>query len=314
VKLKKLIAISSSAVTLSGAVVSSAFSQQQAPASLTKDIFSPHIETARKLIELITEFIVKYSFQALGGIVVLLISFFIAKAAGRFFGDFLSKHKVDVTISKFLVQMLKIVIIAFAALIALGNFGITIAPFIAGLSVAGFGLSFAMQGPLSNYAAGATLIFTKPFKVGDIIEIEDVMGEVEDMTLACTRVRTVDNTLVVIPNKQIIGEVIYNYSGFKKLDIKIGAAYDSDIDKAIRLVKEVVTTDKRIASKPAPKIGISEFEDSNITIYARIWCRQADYWDVLFDVNKKVRDSFGKEGIEMAFPQRDVHIYNEKNA
>jgi small conductance mechanosensitive channel len=206
----------------------------------------------------------------------------------------------------------KVIIIAFFALIALGKFGITIAPFIAGLSVVGFGTSFALQGPLSNYAAGVSLIFTKPFKVGDIIEVTGVMGEVQDMTLARTELKTVDGTKIVIPNKQIIGEIIHNYSELKKVDITVGVSYDSDMDKAIKVVKEVINGDKRVSREPESKIGISEFADSSINIYARIWCKQAEYWDVMFDINKGINDAFNKNNITIPFPQRDIHVYSQK--
>ena len=148
------------------------------------------------------------------------------------------------------------------------------------MSVVGFGASFALQGPLSNYAAGITLVFTKPFKVGEIIEVANVMGEVQDMTLARTLVKTVDGTLIVIPNKHIISEVIHNFSNYKRLDITVGVSYDSDTDKAIGLVKDVVTKEKRVAQSLPPKIGISEFADSSINIYSRLWCKQSDYYSV----------------------------------
>lgn len=292
-------------------VIGKAFCKEEAQAA-AQPIFAMEIGTARKLVEFLIEFFVKYSFQVLGGIVVILLGFFISKIVANFLSKFFEQHKVDVTVSKFLIVIIKLIIITFTVLVALGNFGITIAPFIAGLSVIGFGTSFALQGPLSNYAAGATLIFTKPFKVGDIIEVTGVMGEVQDVTLARTEVKTVDGTKIVIPNKQIIGEVIHNYSEFKKLDITVGISYDSDTDKATNVIKDIVANDKRISHKPEPKIGISEFADSSINIYARIWCKQSDYWDVMFDTNKRIHEGFNKQNITIPFPQRDVHIYQDK--
>lgn len=289
----------------------SAFCQQDA-ASQGKPLFIAELGTAKKLIDMIIEFCVKYSFQVLGGIIVLVLGVFISKIAAKLLTKFFEKHKVDVTVSKFLIAIVKMVIITFAGLIALGSFGITIAPFIAGLSVIGFGTSFALQGPLSNYAAGATLVFTKPFKVGDIIEVTGVMGEVQDMTLARTEVKTVDGNKIVIPNKQIVGEIIHNYSVFKKLDITVGVSYNTDVDKAISVVKNIVIQDGKISKTPEPKVGISEFADSSINIYARLWCKQSDYWDAMFGINKKIHDEFGKQNIAIPFPQRDVHIYNEK--
>jgi small conductance mechanosensitive channel len=275
-------------------------------------MFESEIGTVKKLLEILMEFGVEYGFQVLGGIVVLILGWFVAGIITKFLARFLKRHNVDVTVSKFLVSIVKIIIIALAALIALGKFGITIAPFIAGLSVIGFGTSFALQGPLSNYAAGITLVFTKPFKVGDIIETSGVMGEVEDMTLARTKVRTVDGNAIIIPNKHIIGEIIHNYSQFKKLDITVGVSYDSDVDKAIGVVRNIIKNDKRVSSKPEPKIGISEFADSSINIYSRLWCKQGHYWDVMFNINKNIHAEFGKNNITIPFPQRDVHIYGEK--
>jgi small conductance mechanosensitive channel len=217
---------------------------------------------------------------------------------------------VDVTVSKFIVGAVKLAVFSFAVIVALGKFGIEIAPLIAGLSVAGFGLSFALQGPLSNYAAGATLIFTKPFKVGEIIEVADQMGEVLDMKLSRTEIKTVDGNVIVIPNKHIIGEIIHNYSNAKRLDINVGVSYSSNVQKAIDIVRNIITNDKRVVRPP--KVGISEFADSSVNIYARLWCKQDDYWDVLFAINKDILDEFGKQGVEIPFPQRDVHIIDKK--
>lgn len=296
---------------ISSLIFESGYAFAQEEASGPTALFTSELSTAKKLMDMVIEFCVTYSFQVLGGIIVLAVGWIIAKFTARFLQGLLEKHNMDVTVSKFILSIVKILIMAFAALIALGKFGITIAPFIAGLSVVGFGTSFALQGPLSNYAAGITLVFTKPFKVGEIIEVANVMGEVQDMTLARTLVKTVDGTLIVIPNKHIIGEVIHNFSNYKRLDITVGVSYDSDIDKAIAVVKDIVTKEKRVSKSPPPKIGISEFADSSINIYSRLWCKQSDYWDVMFDVNKKIHDEFEKAKVTIPFPQRDVHIYNK---
>lgn len=270
------------------------------------------LATAKHILNLLIEGIVKYSFQVFGGIVVLVLGWFLAKFLAKAVKNFLEGHQVDVTIIKFLAGMVKTAVFAFAVLIALGKFGIEIAPFIAGLSVVGFGTSFALQGPLSNYAAGASLIFTKPFRVGDIIEVVGVMGEVEDMSLPRTAIRTIDDTVIVIPNKHIIGEIIHNYSGFKKLDLKVGISYNSDVDKAVSIVKELIRQDPRTSRSKESKIGIFEFADSSVNVYARIWCSQADYWDLLFDLNKKIFMEFQKNNIIIPFPQRVVHLHHKE--
>jgi len=281
-------------------------------AAAAPPLFATELGSVKKLIDLLIEFCVKYSFQVLGGIVVLVLGLFVAKFVTNILRKFLEKKKVDVTVAKFLITIVKMMVVGFAAMIALGKFGITIAPFIAGLSVIGFGTSFALQGPLSNYAAGITLVFTKPFKVGEIIEVTNVMGEVTDMTLARTLVKTVDGNLIVIPNKHIVGEIIHNYSEFKKLDITVGVSYDTDVDQAIDVVKEIVKKEERVVQKPEPKVGISEFADSSINIYARLWCKQQVYWEVMFHINRSINEQFKKNNITIPFPQRDVHIKEGK--
>jgi len=270
------------------------------------------MRTAQELAFIAMEFLSKNVFNIIGGIIIIAVGWFVAQLSGRFVQFLLLRRKADVTITKFLVDILKFLVVAVSLLIALGNFGITIAPFIAGLGALGFGASFALQGPLSNYAAGATLIFTKPFKVGDILEVNGQLGQVEDMTLARTIVRTLDGTRIVIPNKKIIGEIIHNYSDYKRLDLRVGISYGSDIDKAISVIKGIVSSDKRVSAKPPPKIGIENFGDSSVNLYARLWCRQPDYWDVTFDINKAIYDQFKKNGVNIPFPQRDVHIHNYK--
>jgi len=275
-------------------------------------MFGMQAHTAQELAYIALNFLSKNILNIIGGAVILAAGWIIAKFFGKVLQFILLKNNADITITKFLVDVLRFIIVATALLIALGNFGITIAPFIAGLGAIGFGASFALQGPLSNYAAGATLIFTKPFKVGDILEVGGHVGEIVDMTLARTIMKTLDGTMIIIPNRKIIGEIMHNYSEFKRLDIKVGVAYSTDADKAIRLVKEAVASDKRVVSRPAPKIGISEFADSSVNIYARLWCAQADYWDLKFDTNKRIFDLFKANSIVIPFPRRDVRIIEKE--
>jgi small conductance mechanosensitive channel len=283
----------------------------QAPPELKVD-FSSQISTFKKIVDWVAEALVKYSLQVIAGIIILIVGWMVARFVGRFIQNFLLQKNVDVTVTKFLVNGVKLLLMGFAVIVALGKFGIEIAPFIAGLSVVGFGTSFALQGPLSNYAAGATLIFTKPFKVGDIIEVIGMMGEVEDLTMPRTVLRTIDGTRIVIPNRHIIGEVVHNYSNLKKLDINVGVDYATDVEKAVAVVCDLVKSEPRISQTPPPKIGISQFADSAINIYARLWCKQADYWEVMFAVNKAILEAFRKNNINIPFPQRDVHMIEPK--
>ncbi len=275
------------------------------------DVTKEQIETAKNLIDMIVEFFVKYSFQVLGGIIVLVIGWLVAGYLSGLVTKFFEKKKMDVTVTKFLAGTIKLLVMAFAIMVALGKFGIEIAPLVAGISVAGFGLSFALQGPLSNYASGAALIFTKPFKVGDIIEVCGIDGEVTDMKLPRTELKALDGEIIFIPNKHIIGEIIQNFSNAKRVDFNVGVSYSSDIKKVIDIVKKVIKEDSKVTKEKEPKVGISEFADSSINIYARAWCKQNDYLDVKFSVNEKIFEEFNKNGIEIPFPQRDVNMKKE---
>jgi len=300
--------------TLAGWTALTATGHCQTVVDDVTEVATKNIETARHLIDMITAFVVKYSFQVLGGIIVLVVGWMVGKYLSDLLSNLLAKKNVDVTVTKFLAGTVKLAVMAFAVIVAMGKFGIEIAPLIAGISVVGFGTSFALQGPLSNYAAGASLIFAKPFKVGDIIEVAGVMGEVRDMKLPRTELKTLDGELIVIPNKHIIGEIVQNYSDHKRLDIKVGVSYSADVPKAIGLIKDILKEDPRVAQNKEPKVGIHEFGDSSINLQARLWCKQDDYWDVLFQAHQKIFDAFNANGITIPFPQRDVHHFDEKQS
>ncbi len=270
------------------------------------------VESTRKILDWIIEMAVKYSFQVLAGIIILFTGWMVARYVARLLQRFLLGKGVDVTVAKFIVMVAKLIVMVLAFLLALGKFGVEIAPLIAGLSVIGFGTSFALQGTLSNYVAGASLVFIKPFKVGDIIEVAGELGEVQDMTLPRTILKTVDGVTIFIPNKHIIGEIVQNYSELKRLDIKVGVSYKADLTKAIDVVRKVIAKDERVHNREKPNLGISEFADSSVNIHARLRVKQADYYDTMFSLNKAIFDGFKASGVEIPFPQRDVHLFQHK--
>ncbi len=269
------------------------------------------LTTMQKIINFVTESAVKYSFHVLGGLVVLTGSWILSNVVAKFVSRSLSARKIDVSIIKFLSQAVRLIIIALGALMMLSSFGVQIAPLIAGLSVAGVGIGLALQGPLSNYIAGATLIFTKPFKVGDIIEVNGFQGQVSDISLPRTELFGLDGSIIVIPNKHIIGEVVKNFSIFRKLEINIGVAYDSNVKKAISLLENIIKSEERIPDKEVYKVGIDEFADSAINLRVVVWVSQIDYLDVKFRINNAILEQFSANGIVIPFPQRDVHIYQK---
>lgn len=286
------------------------FKEVDPPQSL-EEVAVEQVQTFKKLIDIIIEFFVKYSFQVMGGFIVLALGWFIGGFISKKLLAFFEKKQFDITVSKFIAQCVKLMVLVFAAIVALGKFGIEIAPLIAGLSVAGFGLSFALQGPLANYAAGVSLIFTKPFKVGDIVEVAGRTGEVLEIKIPRTEMRTVDGELIMIPNNHIVGEIIHNCSSFKRVDIDVGVAYDADVQLAINIIKEIIKNDKRIEHGEKTSVGIKTFGDSSVNLHGRVWCPQEVYWEVLFDLNKKIFDTFNQKGIVIPFPQSVVHLQKD---
>ncbi len=264
-----------------------------------------------KIIDFITEHAVRYSFQIIGAVIILFVGWILARFVAKMIRRTLRLKKIDITVEKFFVLMARWAVFALALLLALSCLGVQIAPLIAGLSVAGVGIGLALQGPLSNYASGITLIFTKPFKVGEIIEVAGVQGEVKDISLPRTELLGLDGSIIIIPNKHIIGEIIKNYSEHRKLEFEVGISYASNVDQAFKIIESILKNNKLIPSNQPIKVGIQSFGESSINLQAFVWVSQSDYADVKFAVNKSILDEFGRQGIAIPFPQRDIYIHQK---
>ncbi|PNX48706.1 MAG: mechanosensitive ion channel protein MscS, partial [Thermoplasmata archaeon M8B2D] len=265
----------------------------------------------QQLTTLVVEFLVKYSFQIIGAIIILLVGIRLAGWLGRSVSKFCEKHNIDITLSRFLGNFIKVLVITFVIIIAIGKFGISIAPFIAALGALAFGSSFAIQGPLSNYGAGISIILTQPFKVGNTISVKGVSGVVEEIHLAATVLTTEDNEVITIPNKHIVGEILLNSFANKIVETTVGISYDDDPDKAISVLKEVLAEILEISLEPPPQIGIAEFADSAINISLRYWVPTKKYFQIQYQVNQKIHRALIEAGIHIPFPQRDVHLVNK---
>ena len=266
------------------------------------------ITAVQKLINTLIEFCVNYSFQVIGAILILILGSAIGKWVADFLFSFFHRKKLDVTLSRFLSNSVKLLIVGFAVLVALGKFGITIAPFIAALSAMAFGLTFAIQGPLANYGAGLTIILTRPFVVGNTITVTGTSGVVEEVKLACTILNNEDGVKITIPNKDIVGQILYN-SGPNKIAVGVvGISYDSDADAAIRVVKETIGKVKDAAPVPVPQVGIKEFADSSINVEYRYWVPTAHYFQICYSVNLNILKALNDAGINIPFPQREVRV------
>ena len=269
------------------------------------------IETIEKLFDLIIEFTVNYGFQVFGAIVILIIGVIVARWLSKAIIKLCEKRKMDITLSKFLGNFVKILVLVFVVIIAMGKFGISIAPFIALLGALAFGASFALQGPLSNYGAGLTIILARSFVVGDTITVKNVSGIVDEVTMATTILSTEDGEKITIPNKHIVGEILNNSFANRVVENTVGISYDDDPEKAINVIKETLKQFTQISSEPAPQIGIQEFADSSFNIGMRYWIPTKQYFGTLYEVNLAVYKALAAAEIAIPFPQQDIHIISQ---
>ena len=266
------------------------------------------IQTVQKLIDIIINFFTNYSFQVLGAIIILVVGVLVARWMSSFLMRLFEKKKFDVTLAKFITALVKGIILGFAIIVALGKFGITIAPIVAALAAMAFGASFAIQGPLSNYGAGLVIIITRPFVVGNTISVAGVDGIVDEVTLGATILTDEDGVRITIPNKHIVGEILHNSEERKIVEEVVGISYDSDPEKAVQIIKEALGEYQEISKEPPPRVGIQNFGDSSINIGLRYWIPTKKYFKTLYQVNLAVYQQLKARNIEIPFPQRDVHI------
>jgi len=269
------------------------------------------IEVLQNLINITIEFLVTYSFQILGAIIILIVGIIVARWLSKLSVKLCEKNNMDVVLTKFLGSAVKIIVFIFVLIIALGKFGISIAPFIAAIGALAFGASFALQGPLSNYGAGLMIIMTRPFTIGNTITIKEFSGVVEDISLSYTTLSTEDGERITIPNKHIVGEVLKNSFENKVIETTIGVSYHDNPQKAIEAIHEALKKFPQISSEPAPQIGIQEFADSAINIGMRYWVPTKQYFKTNYEVNLAAYQSLKNAKITIPFPQHDVHIIEQ---
>ncbi|MBW8192526.1 mechanosensitive ion channel family protein [Neiella marina] len=278
-----------------------------------------NIADVEKYYELITEFLVTYSFQLLGAIVLLLIGLWLAKSIANWVNGLCLRHNVDVTLANFLANMVKIIVITIVVVMTLNQVGIAITPFVAAIGAASLGAGLAFQGLLSNYAAGLTIILTRLFTIGNTIRVQGVHGVVKDIKLAHTLLENEDGEEILIPNKHIVGEIVHNSSAYRVIESEVGVAYDSDMEKAIAVVQQAIETvcqdlnreDDETSNdehqKVATNVGIDRFDDSAIVIGYRVWVPSLSFFERKYAINKAVLDSLQQAQVQIPFPQRVVH-------
>jgi small conductance mechanosensitive channel len=213
-----------------------------------------------------------------------------------------------------LVRVVRVIVLGFTLVVALDKFGVQVAPLIAGIGVAGLGIGLALQGVLGNVMAGLSIIFTKPFRVGEYIELVGVYGEVTAIDIFSTTLQHADRSRVVIPNRKIVGEILHNYGTMRQLNLTVGVAYGSDLKEALTIAKEVVEKNPHVLKDPAPVVGISVLADSAITISVQPWVKMVDFRSAPGELYQALVERFHASRIEIPFPQREVRFLNAPTA
>jgi len=269
------------------------------------------IKAAERYLDMIIELGVKYGFQVLAAVITLIIGLIVARWLSRLVMRVCDKRNLDVTLSRFLGNVVKLIIIGFVLIMALGKLGIAITPLIAALGAVAFGSSLALSGLLSNYGAGLTIIVSRPFVVGNTIKVKDVSGVVEEIGLGATHLSTEDGEKITIPNKHIVGEILTNSFENKVVEMAIGVSYEDDSQQATRIIREALKKIPAVVDSPAPQIGIQEFADSSVNIGMRYWVPTRQYFQTLYQANLAVYTALNEAGITIPFPQRDIHMVPE---
>jgi small conductance mechanosensitive channel len=256
-------------------------------------------------------YFIEHGMQILTGIGILVVGLFCSRWAGNVAQRWLEKHKLEPQIRKLITKLVWLVVFAMFAIVALGQMGIQITPLLAGIGVVGVGLSLAMQSVLGNLVAGLNIIFTKPFTVGEYIELLGVYGQVQDISLFSTTLMHADNSRVVVPNRKIVGEILHNYGKIRQMNLTVGVAYDADLKLAIETIKTILDQNPRVLKDPAPIVGVSRIADSSVVISVMPWVAVPDYFVAQTEVNQAIIEQFAQQKISIPFPQREIRLIGQ---
>ncbi len=256
----------------------------------------------------------QYGPKLLGGVVVWIIGSILIKKLLNVFAKVLDKQKVDASLQPFLLSVIGILLKVLLVISVLSMLGVAMTSFIAILGAAGLAIGMALSGTLQNFAGGVMILIFKPFKVGDLIDAQGHKGKVKEIQIFNTILTDLDNKTIIIPNGGLSTDSMVNYSTepTRRVDISVGIAYGENVDKSREILIDLAKNDKRVLSDPAPFIGVTEMADSSVNLTFRVWINSDDYWGVYFDMNENVYNAFNKSGVQIPFPQMDIHIQKEE--
>ena len=266
---------------------------------------------AEPYVDKIMEMVSLYGVNIITALVIFIVGRWVAKGVRKITSRMMKKANVEPILIGFTGNMVYIALLAFIIIAALGRLGIQTTSFIAILGAAGLAVGLALQGSLANFAAGFLMVIFRPFSVGDYIEGAGVAGTVEQIQIFTTTMTTPDNKTIIIPNGKLTSDNIVNWTvkGTRRVDMVFGIGYDDDIDKARKIMEDVLAKDERILKDKPTQIAVVELADSSVNFVVRPWAKVSDYWGVYMDAMENIKKAFDEQGISIPYPQQDVHLH-----
>jgi len=268
------------------------------------------LQTLEQAKQTVVDLSIRYGPKVFIAVTILVIGFFVARWVGTITQRSLAKLNMEPPVRTLLLRLVRLIVMALFVLMALTNLEVNLLPLIAGLSVAGAGIALAMQGVLGNLAAGLTILFTKPFRVGEYIQLSGVEGQVTTIELFATTLLHADRSRVVIPNRKIVGEILHNYGIIRQLELSVGVAYGTNLNDALLAISQVLKANARVLKEIEPVVGISMLGNSSIDIAIKPWVGIADFGPAAAEIYQAVVLQFRERRIDIPFPQREVRLLN----
>ncbi len=275
------------------------------PANLLKE----EIDQVANIYNIIIEFFTNYSFQLVGAFIIFIIGYMLAGKISTWVLKLCLRHKLDITLSQFLANTTKMLVVIMITIVSLGKLGISVTPFIAAIGAISLGAGLALQGLLANYAAGFNIILVRPFVVGDTITVHGVTGVVEEVLLAYTVLKNEDDVVITVPNKHIVGEILHNSKNDSLLELTVGISYKHNPLEVVALLEKTMLSLDIIGDNKKLQVGIDEFSDSAITLAIRLWTPTINLYEAKYKAYAGIYSALDEAKINIPFPQRDVHIH-----
>ena len=258
--------------------------------------------------DLILDLAIRYGFQVLGAFVILGVGFAVAWWVGNVVERPLTRMALEPPMRRLMVRVVRVVVLLFALVIALDKFGFQIAPLVAGIGVAGLGIGIALQGVLGNVIAGLTIIFTKPFRVGEHVELVGMKGDVHTIELFSTTLLHPDRSRIIIPNRKIVGEILHNFGNTRQIHLAVMVPHGSDLAAVLAMVREVVVANPRVLTDPDPVVGVAQLELAGVRVGVNPWVRVPDVVAAEAELYRALADRFAASGIKVPLPKQEVRV------